>query len=268
MTDKVHQKKKISKDGIEFNVTVSKNEDFWNLVNNDNWEPSTFDIFNRFIKNDTTFFDVGAWIGPTTLYGSQLAKYTYSFEPDPVAFKELSKNIDLNEELKTTLTILNKAVSFESGTLKLGSLGDGGDSMSSVLFADKDTAWEIESINLTKFIKEKEINGHLFVKIDIEGGEYEIVPHLKQLFQDYDIDLFLSIHPTFLEQELKEKYSFRFIRKYVFLKKHIKLLRSLPFKNLYSHSGRPLSIFKECLRSFKTGTFIDEIVASNKTWNK
>jgi hypothetical protein len=64
-----------------------------------NWEESTFTIFDRFLNTNSSYLDVGAWIGPTILYGAQKAEHVYAIEPDPVAYQELTRNLQLNPSL-------------------------------------------------------------------------------------------------------------------------------------------------------------------------
>jgi len=79
--------KLIHKNGKKFYVNTSKNEWFWNQVETNLWEPDTFKIFDKFIDKEHSYIDIGAWIGPTVLYGCQISKHCYAIEPDPIAFK-------------------------------------------------------------------------------------------------------------------------------------------------------------------------------------
>ena len=53
---------------------------------------------------------MGAWIGPTVLYGCQNAKFCYAIEPDPVAFRQLKNNVDLNPSLISRISFSNSCV--------------------------------------------------------------------------------------------------------------------------------------------------------------
>ena len=70
---------------------------FWEKVNKKIWEPETIQLYNKLLNKNSTYVDIGAWIGPTTLYASKLCKMAYAFEPDPVAYKYLIENIHLNK---------------------------------------------------------------------------------------------------------------------------------------------------------------------------
>lgn len=78
----------------EFEV-IDTNQNFWSNIGN--WEPETFNIFDIFLDAQHTYLDIGAWIGPTVLYGSSVAKKCIALEPDPIAYNTLKKNIQLNK---------------------------------------------------------------------------------------------------------------------------------------------------------------------------
>ena len=90
---------KIEKNGKTFFVNSSNNASFWASMQVGVWEPETFKIFDIFLDKNHSYVDLGAWIGPTVLYGCQNAKFCYAIEPDPVALKQLKNNEDLNPNL-------------------------------------------------------------------------------------------------------------------------------------------------------------------------
>jgi hypothetical protein len=98
MADPPIFKMKIIKKSVSFDVerNVEYNPNFWEMVSSNIWEPYTFDILEKFLSKQHSYLDIGAWVGPTTLFGAQLAKKCYAFEPDPVAYSALIRNLDLN----------------------------------------------------------------------------------------------------------------------------------------------------------------------------
>jgi FkbM family methyltransferase len=266
--------KVIQKNQKCFSVIITRQIDFWRSVESDRWEPETFKIFDDLLSADCTYLDVGSWIGPTVLYAAQLAKRAYAFEPDPVAYQELAANVHANEhsEWASRLTIYNKAVAPRNGRMKLGSRGSGGDSMSSSLLADENTSWEVESITLRHFVEAEQLQqDKLFVKMDIEGSEYEVLPSLKRELRRYRVVLFLSIHPHLLmarlAQDARNSIGGRIRRRLLFVWYHLKLVRSLPFRYFYDSSGKPVSPYMGVLKALLHGGFAREIVATNERWN-
>ena len=203
---------------------------FWDGVVNKLWEPNTFQIFDRFIDKDHSFIDIGAWIGPTTLYGCQLSKYCYSFEPDPNAFKELKRNVNLNPHLKTKIKIYDYCISNKCGKIRFGNRSKFGDSMSSILFNDSKESSSVKSITLQKFIQQNRINDCNFIKMDIEGGETIVLPHIKKFLAEKKPTLHLSLHPQFFNDLEKDS------------KLIIKTLES--YKNVFNNKVHLLTLDK------------------------
>lgn len=257
----------ISVNKAEFNIHPLNYPEFWDLVNKGNWEPETYAVFDQYIKSDTVFLDVGAWIGSTALYGAQIAAETHAFEPDPIAFKELKANkaTNSNRNWFSKLHIYQKALSIDTGTAYLGSKNEGGDSMSSLLFADEDQSWEVKTIDLQTFIAEKELqNKSMFLKMDIEGGEYELIPAISNVLKETDTTLLLSLHPEFLLEEIRRntKGSFKEIKtRFSFYQKHRRLLKNIPYRNIRHIDGRPIHLRKQLLKALFLGQFPHNILA-------
>ena len=103
-----------------YNITSKNNEKF--LINNSiienlnfwkniypTWEQDTFAVFDKYLKKDKVFIDIGAWIGTTSMYGSRKSKHVYSVEADSLSIKDLSQNLSDNC-INNNFTIINKAV--------------------------------------------------------------------------------------------------------------------------------------------------------------
>jgi len=267
--------KTVTKNNKTFNVSITQNIEFWETVESGAWEPTTFRIFDELLSSEYCYLDIGAWIGPTVLYATQLAKRAYAFEPDPIAYRELASNVGANKDADwvTRLDILNQAIASSSGTLKLWSRGSGGDSMSSALVLDGETSWDVEAIKFGQFIEAEKLQGEkLFLKIDIEGGEYELIPKLNWPPNKKDTILYLSIHPHFLFKWLSENRGdgirAKILRRYLFIKSHITLIKSMPFKYFYRNNGKKVNLHIRTLAALFTGKFVTEIVATNIPWKK
>src|SRR5271169_2276295 len=70
--------------------------DFWRRMQDGAWEPETLWLLDRLLTPGVEFYDIGAWIGPTTLFASMKGVRVVAFEPDPVARKALATNLALN----------------------------------------------------------------------------------------------------------------------------------------------------------------------------
>ena len=85
-----------------------------------NWEATETELFRRIVKPGDTVVDAGANIGYYTVIASRLVGdqgKVYAFEPEPVNFAMLHKNVHLNG--LTNVVLEQKALSNRKGTLKL-----------------------------------------------------------------------------------------------------------------------------------------------------
>lgn len=88
---------------------------------------------DRFLNENHNYLDIGAWVGPTVLYGAHLAKHVYAVEPDPVAFGEWNENLTLNSPISSKVTPVNAALSEKTGTTNLYIRSEYGDSTPSLI---------------------------------------------------------------------------------------------------------------------------------------
>lgn len=220
------------------------------------------------------FVDVGAWIGPTSLYGARRAGKTVAFEPDPSAFEELRTNLALNEDAEWSrrISIRNTAVSTESGKLEIGSKGNGGDSMTSALFVTENQSWEVEAIGFDIFLNEDSVkNEEIFCKMDIEGFEYTLIPALNSALKDKKISLLLSLHPELLMESIlhgRRNVFAMLVARWKFFKKHVALFRALPFRQLEYVNGKPFKLRRELIKSFLSGSFPHGVVCTGNQVDK
>lgn len=193
--------------GVQFNVDeqtgLYDNWDFWGLVKNNKWEPDIFKVLNLILSKDKTFVDIGAWIGPVSLYGAQLAKHVYSIEPDPIAYNKLITNLSVNPNIN--ITPFQLAIANTNGTIMIGSNSNMGDSMSGMLW--NNNTIEVFCSTLNDFFKDNDIQDCNFIKMDIEGGEFEVLPHCIDFLRDNRITFHLSLHAPFFSNiiEYREK---------------------------------------------------------------
>jgi FkbM family methyltransferase len=221
----------VQRHGRSFKVRATHPE-FWRDFDRDEWEWETFALFDHFIRPDTVYLDVGAWIGPTLLYGASRAKQAIGFEPDPVAFGILQQNVAANANLAPT-EVHPFAISAERGRLRFGSQSKPGDSMSSALFAGGAQTWEVEARRLEDFEGDWPKGARVFLKIDIEGGEYALLPALRDFIQRHRPTIYLSLHSNFMMAPYanrggwsRRRGEFNLFRK--FLRCH-PVLRSFPY---------------------------------------
>jgi FkbM family methyltransferase len=217
--------KKIKLHGKEF--IISGNLEyilFWSI----NYEKNTYKIFDKFLDKNHSYIDIGAFIGAFVLYGAYLSKEVYGFEPDPIAFNELKKNVSLNPSLKEKIRLYQQCINYETGKVKMGNIGRGGDSTSSLHYSDSKNSWIVDGITFEEFIKENNVTDCNFVKMDIEGGEIIILPTMKDFLKKEKPTLYLSMHPIFFKNPEDDT------------KKIMEILSI--YKNIYTDDGKKIDL--------------------------
>ncbi|MBI4525297.1 MAG: FkbM family methyltransferase [Deltaproteobacteria bacterium] len=198
----------ISKGGIAFNVTVDHRspyrdyeEAMWNAYEDD-WEPETFAILNKFLGKDSTFIDIGANIGQTTLYGAFICKHVYAVEPHVYAFKALKRNVLLNDGIKKKITLCHGAIGTTDG---VELFGKGRSSLfSDIIFTgvEEEPPYPVEIFTIERFVQKHNIKKIDFLKIDIEGGEYQVLPRLRGFLGEFKPTVYISLHPGFCRNKM------------------------------------------------------------------
>ncbi|MCD4771250.1 FkbM family methyltransferase [archaeon] len=175
---------------------------FWKSNKQNRWENETYHILHKFLDKDHSYIDIGAWIGPTVLYGAQKSKHCYAIEPDPVARKILIKNLKKNPKIKN-VTVISKCIMDKKCDIDIG--GDKlGDSMSSVMRSKgKTNSLKVKAITFSDLIKKHKINNCNFIKMDIEGAESIVLTGMKNFFKKSNKSIIISLHPGLFEN-LKE----------------------------------------------------------------
>jgi len=129
--------------------------------------------FVGFDLKDKVIVDVGAFVGDTALYYASLGAVVYAYEPHPINFYWLKKNIELNPHLKDRIKIFNEAVGKdEEIEIPIGGNINGGFSIYSPV---KEKALRIKSISLRKILEENNLDSSYLLKADCKGCEYYII---------------------------------------------------------------------------------------------
>ena len=157
---------------------------FWEHVNSRTWELETYKHFNQFLNRGTTLVDFGTWIGPTILYGAQIAGRTLGIEADPAAFAEANINLNLNTDKIKNAIIQPACVSTLEGVQGMHSAGAGNScsGLGKVACGEVTQSWSVQCYHLQTLFKKWDIDlgMNTFIKIDIESHECELLPHLKE----------------------------------------------------------------------------------------
>jgi len=175
-------------------------KDSLNLSFNRNYESVEIEIVKKEIKEGATVIDIGANIGYYTLIFAQLAGKNgkvFAFEPDPKNFQILKKNIEINGHKNVILE--EKAISNKEGNLKLF-LSKDNHGMHRI-YPSKfcEASIDISSIKLDNYFKNNmKID---FIKIDIEGAEYDALKGMTSLIEkNKKLTILIEFAPASIEE--------------------------------------------------------------------
>jgi FkbM family methyltransferase len=185
----------VHKNKIQFNVTLTENRSFW-INHYPSWEPETFEIFDRFADPNKLLVDIGTWIGPTLLYGSQRFHHVFGVEADQQSFKEVNRNVMINNIENVTLypyAIYNQLTTVHFGKNKFRSDALANDSTSQIQEQGSLT-YEVTTITLDKLLVNVKPETIGLIKVDIEGGEESILEELLQFHLIHKVPIYVSFH--------------------------------------------------------------------------
>ena len=130
--------------------------------------------------------------------------------------------------------------------------------------------WQVDSVPLRDLLVHNDYQKVNFLKIDVEGAEYDLASSIAELLADQpDITLFLGLHPHIIARS-----GVGFVNKilrspYVFMKRIIetmrifKAIRRLP--NFYLPDGSKVTAFHILRPRNLRGPI--EFVATTRSWN-
>ena len=180
------------------NIKIKLNINDWiqqNIFFLGSYEEAELKVLANHLKPDNVFIDIGANFGLYSLIASQYIGEEgsiFCFEPFPENYKSLCTNLSLN--YLTRVTVENKAVGSEKGELKLyynnkeNNLG----MVSSKKTKDSDFV-TVTKVSLDDYLQTKYLGENTFIKIDVEGFEYEVLQGMKKTLQSYDPIILIEV---------------------------------------------------------------------------
>ena len=164
---------------------------FWRKVGEGRWETDTFEFIDRHVNDQTVFVDIGAWIGPISLYAAPVARKVIALEPDPVAWASLQANVALNGD---KVELWHTALGLEPGELELFAADGFGRSVTSALGGPGTQSIRVP-VKTFGDVASAVGDAPCAVKIDVEGYEYPLFDALMTFVLDRKAPLHLSLHP-------------------------------------------------------------------------
>lgn len=160
------------------------------------------------LSPDDIVLDIGANVGMFSIYvKKKFGCKVIAFEPVPMNFEQFKKNIILNGLSLNDFELHNVAITdIENGEIKIGTplYNTGGSS----IFYHNDSMVACKTETLSKYITDK----CKYLKIDVEGSEYDIVPSILDKLNTFsyigiEYHKFTSLqNPLELHNLLKSKF--------------------------------------------------------------
>jgi FkbM family methyltransferase len=205
-------------------ASYAPHAEFWLTLSDGSWEPTTFRVLQAALtaSGRGTYLDIGAWVGPTTLFAATLARRVLALEPDPRAFNELHANLALNPALARRTSAYRHCLSSASGPATMTGPAPLGSSMSRVHalaripqlaaleqnWGQDMVSWQVACSTPADFAGRVglAVSELALVKLDVEGAEALLLPPLVQWLQQGAAaagskpPLFLELHTGFWAQ--------------------------------------------------------------------
>lgn len=250
--------------GQVFCVLPREHLDFWRSAESGQWDELTPAFIKRTTNRDTYFVDIGAWIGPLTLFAGTLAKKVLAIEPDPVIAAVLQENVRLND---LPIEVRQAGIHSRPGQLALFSKTGTRDNMASSLGNPTSTQIEVPGLTFDDIAAEiGDHTGNVVVKMDVEGHEFEVGQQLAKFAKRFNASLTVSVHGGILYRSLCHHHNVFAARRKTFetCRKLIDSLRSVgtPY---YVKTRKPVTLARLASFVFLRATpknFTVEVVPS------
>jgi FkbM family methyltransferase len=140
-------------------------------------EPETYEFIERYLQPGMTFLDIGANVGQYTLLGSQLVGLggkVYAFEPHPIVWSVLSRNVGLNRCSNVRCERL--AVAEREGVQTLFHSPPNTVGETALVPCEEQTeSTPVRTISVDSYVRSNMIEQVDLIKIDVEGAELRVL---------------------------------------------------------------------------------------------
>jgi len=174
------------------------------------------EIYEAVIRPGDVIFDIGAYVGGVSLFTARLSKpkgQVIAFEPVWSSYIQLCRNIQSDIFGKSLIVPVPFGVAeTEKTALVQVPINDGGASCATTAsreawseYKKKKTAFtsvNCSFVSIDGFLKEKNVAGPNFIKIDVEGGELFVFRGASRMFESGNrplmfIEVFAPLERTF-----------------------------------------------------------------------
>ncbi len=171
-----------------------------------NYEKENFDFVKSSLKQGSVVFDIGAHMGFFANITAQItgdSGKVYAFEPTPSTYEMLQKMCISNNN-KHRVIAVNSAIGKQEGSVQFYISTDKIDNTNSALgYRDSSShkPIEIPLTSIDTFVQKNNITKIDFIKIDVEGFEYDAVLGGINTFKNLKPNVILAIHPKIIAEK-------------------------------------------------------------------
>lgn len=168
-------------------------ERFWKRYEAGEWEPHTRGLIREHLQPGDLFVDIGAWIGPVSLWALERGARVIAVEPDPIAVRELRCQVPPSVE------IWEGAIGVTSGIACLSGAGSDGQAFGLSMSHLGDAG----GIPVRTWTLREVLAGRTptLVKIDIEGYEIELLPQIAPFLAAAGVPIQVALHGALPERD-------------------------------------------------------------------
>ncbi|MFM2360396.1 MAG: 31-O-demethyl-FK506 methyltransferase FkbM [Bacteroidota bacterium] len=170
------------------------------------YESENFQFLNQSVAAGNVVLDIGAHIG---LFSAIAAKLTFpegkifAFEPAPATQKVLHQTIRINQ-MESAITPVQAAMGGEVGTLTFFVSDDEADNSNSLVSYKNDrklNGIDVPVDTIDHFVQAKQLARVDFIKIDVEGAEYDTLRGGITTLCQFRPKVILAIHPEPIQKK-------------------------------------------------------------------
>lgn len=165
-----------------------------------NYEAENFEFLSRSCKPGAVIIDIGAHIGLFSVIAAQVtgkAGKVYAFEPAPATYALLQKTIAINK-MEDVVETRQQAVGQATGKITFFVSDNHADNSNSLVNYKEDRSLhgiDVAVTTIDNFVQEKNITRLNFIKIDVEGAEYDALKGACNTFNNLKPACIVAIHP-------------------------------------------------------------------------
>lgn len=170
------------------------------------YEAANFAFLRQAAKPGAVILDIGAHIGLFSVYASKLVQpegSVFAFEPAPATTTVLHQTIAINQ-MKGNVIPVQAAMGAEVGELTFFVSDDEADNSNSLVSYKEDrklNGIQVPVDTIDHFVTKQQLQRVDFIKIDVEGAEYDTLRGGLNAINRFKPLVILAIHPEPIEKK-------------------------------------------------------------------